>query len=235
MNGFIDIHCHILPGVDDGASGIDATREMLAAAYGSGTRMIVATPHFVPGQHNPPPAFLASALEQTRELANEIASDFRIELANELYMVPGALRLLQEKRVQTYDSRNLVLAEFDPGVDFTAMTEQLNQARYAGYRMILAHTERYRCLNEDRLQKLAECGVHMQMNAKTVTSVSFFARTTLKRLLRSELIDFIASDGHDPKHRPAVLQEAYTIVCDWCGKETAAGLFWHNYLNMITD
>ena len=114
MNKFIDMHCHILPHVDDGAVDIEETKKMLEIAYKDGIRYIIATPHFHPKRGSASWEEIKAQLKLVREEAKKIDEKFRIFIGNEIYFGQDVPELLSEKKVLTMNGRDYILVEFSP-------------------------------------------------------------------------------------------------------------------------
>ncbi len=209
MNGFIDIHSHIIPGVDDGAKDIQETRDMLKTAYNEGIRTIIATPHCKRGRYMTEIELIEEKLELVRNLAKEIDENFEIYLGNEIFGARGILDYLNDK-VITMAASKYVLIEFLPKEEYSTIRDVLYEFQTKGYIPILAHVERYEELRKDfeRTRDLNEMGIYFQVNASTISKFKGFKlRSFLKKLIAHNMIHFVATDGHDTKHRQSKLQE----------------------------
>ena len=149
MDNFIDMHVHILPGVDDGAEDIKEMEEMLKIAYSEGIRCIIATPHHHPRRGKESPEVLRKKAALLRKSAHEIDEHFRIYLGTEIFFGQDVLEKLKEGQILTMNRRNYVLVEFSPSEPFSYIKQSLQQLMMAGYEVILAHAERYRCLTDE--------------------------------------------------------------------------------------
>ena len=111
MEGFIDMHCHILPGVDDGAKDIKETKEMLRIAYEEGIRCIIATPHHHPKRGKESPKILRRQAKLVREAAHEIDEHFRIYLGTEIFFGQDVPDKLEAGEILSMNNRDYVLVE----------------------------------------------------------------------------------------------------------------------------
>ena len=127
MDNFIDMHVHILPGVDDGAEDIKEMEEMLKIAYSEGIRCIIATPHHHPRRGKESPEVLRKKAALLRKSAHEIDEHFRIYLGTEIFFGQDVLEKLKEGRILTMNRRNYVLVEFSPSEPFSYIKQSLQQ------------------------------------------------------------------------------------------------------------
>lgn len=202
----VDLHCHILPGVDDGAETLSDTRKLLAAERKSGVERFVFTPHFYPA-HDAPEAFLARRAEAAAQLrALPEAEGIEFRLGAEIAFTPFFERL-PLRRLAFGDSRYF-LVELDtryarPGVD-----EAIDWAVSEGFTPILAHVERYPYVAQDPtlLYRWVKAGALVQMNA------GYVLRGGRRRALQYAkwgMLHLLASDAHHPEYRPPNLSEGY--------------------------
>lgn len=212
--GFIDIHHHLLHGVDDGSQSLNMSLRMAKRAYEAGTRVIVATPHVTPGVERIPEETFQQRLEELRAACAKERMELRILLGAEILYTDMTCRLLAEGRVPTLAGTEYVLVEFMPGVRYDALYKALEGILRAGYLPVIAHMERYACLassprRAEMLKKELE-GVLFQMNNSTILGGrGFFSDLHTRRFLEEGLIDITASDAHNLRERPTRMLEAY--------------------------
>lgn len=200
----IDLHSHILPGLDDGPSTMEGSLELARAAVASGTRTILATPH-IDGHFGIGPeriaeglAELTGALEQAA-IPLEVRSGGEIAIWRLIDLDDAVLRAL----ALGGGPHVLVESPFSPVVgDFEPMVLDLQQR---GHRVLLAHPERCPAFQRDpgRLERLVQAGALAQVTAGSMAGAfgSTVRRFTVV-LLREELVHVVASDAHDDRQRP---------------------------------
>lgn len=196
----IDIHCHILPNIDDGAESLEDALEMARLAVYSGVTEIVATPHF---RGEP------EALEQLRlidqryhEMVNAL-DRWRIPLklhkGAEILCTPQTPEMAAAGTLPTIGNTRYVLTEFYFNESFGFMEETLSGIASHGYRPIIAHPERYRTIQHTphRAQAWVDQGFVMQLNKGSLLGTfGNRAEATANELLDLGLAHLIASDGH---------------------------------------
>lgn len=225
----IDIHCHILPGIDDGAADMETSLGMLKIASDDGITHIVATPHFT---HSERPTIedidrhvrlLREELDK-KGLAVKLLPGADIRLSYEL--IEG----IERNSIPTINGSRYFLLELPdiipPNLDNFLFTANLN-----GFVPIITHPERnYTLLSEpEKIEVLRDSGALLQLTAMSVTG-EFGNR--IKRLscmlLKKNHVDFIASDAHNINRRTPVLSRAYREVAGLIDEEAAKRLFFEN-------
>lgn len=228
---FVDIHCHILPELDDGAASLHDALEMAAMASADGTAIIVATPH-ADHRYEPLPAdeLLAKVDEFNSELARRSIP---------LCVLPGAdvhidaslPRKIQERQIMTLgDTGKYLLLEL-PHEIYVPFQELMFDLDAVGITTILSHPERNRGIQADPevLWPLVDQGCLMQVTAGSLLGeFGSEARKLSLRMIEHRLIHFIASDAHSPRRRNPLLQEAWRMVAKLTDRDYADQLFEHN-------
>lgn len=209
--GYIDIHTHILPGVDDGSSSMEETMKMLTAAYDEGVKTIVATPHYIPGRHNAGAERLREVYEQVCAEAAAVWPDLRIMLGNEIYYKDNAVNDLKSHRALTLAETDYVLVEFSVRSEYRTIFHAVRTLTEAGYRPIIAHVERYGCLYKkyDDIENLIDAGAYIQINTESLTGGFLDRRAAFcRRLLAEGYVYFLGSDCHDTGLRKPLMKTA---------------------------
>ena len=218
--GWVDLHVHYLPGVDDGPATLAETLAMLERAHRTGSRVMVATPHlysFVAESLRPDgvrEAF-AGLRDDLRRAAAEpehaFLAEMRFHVGAENLLGPELLGDLERERAVTLDETRNVLVELPPFLPFEPVRAALERIAGWGYVPVLAHVERYPMLMEqpEHLGELLSLGCVAQINAGTITGGSGrrIARQAV-RMLRDGAASIVASDGHNADQRPADLGAA---------------------------
>lgn len=218
-NGFIDLHTHILPGVDDGAKSMEETIRMLRMANEEQITTIIATPHFASGAKNTPVEKLREVLEQVQKEAVKINNEMTILLGNEIYYSASVLDALNTKQALTLAGSRYVLVEFSPGETYQTIFRGLGGLVRGGYLPVIAHVERYRCLyrNEDYINELINLGCYLQMNCDSISGGFLDPEAIYYRgLVKQGLIHFLGTDCHDDKVRTPRMKRAVKQLLKRC-------------------
>lgn len=212
----VDIHCHILPGVDDGSHSMSQSQRMLDLAWENGIRTIVATPHFMPEGRHPSPEKLYDLMDELREYVYLRQYGMEIYGGNEIYYHEEAVKLLEEGKILSLAGSSYVLVEFSPADDVRYIRNALAHLQSAGYDPIIAHVERYMSLCKkpyDRIGELRDMGVLIQVNAHSIEGkMGSVIKKTVHDLLKKRLVDFVATDAHSDRGRSHAIGDCARIL-----------------------
>lgn len=210
----IDIHCHILPGVDDGASDEQEMKEMLLMAYEEGIRSIIATPHYHGGMGRDDLIRREQALAAAVRTAKEIAPDFHIFPGAELYYSQQAMEEMKSGGAWTMNGSRYILVEFPVYVEYSYIRQAVQNLQYAGYLPILAHIERYTALGVlEHIEDLVGMGAYLQVNASSVIGKDGRkVKKYILQLLKERYIHFIGTDAHGSKERRPLLKKCAAYI-----------------------
>ena len=213
MNQITDMHCHILPGLDDGSRSMEETMEALREASRQGITSVIATPHYYPGRYEPDAGEVLHAWRQVKQRIRLERIPVTLYPGQECFYYSGLVEQLEEGEVLTLAGSLYVLVEFDPDSPYLQLVQGLTALQQSGYYPILAHFERYRCLRDlERLYELRQRGILLQMNFDALLlRDSVFHRNPWRQLAAEGLADFFGSDCHGMEFRPYRVQEA----CRW--------------------
>ena len=238
MDRFIDMHCHILPALDDGAGNMEKTREMLQIAYEEGIREIIATPHFFASKKS-------ASVEQIEDMIYEVERQmqqwgFEIKLypGNEIYYRSEVPDLLEEGKIATLAGSRYVLVEFDPVTEYSYLRDGILKLDSYGYIPILAHTERYECLwkKKEKLQRVKDHGGLIQVNASSFQGGMFDEMAKRARyLMKNDLLDFIGTDAHSTGKRSPRMKETASYLYKKLGSKKADRILVENPKAVIED
>ena len=163
----VDIHCHILPGVDDGATDMETSKAMIREAYKQGVRYMIATPHYRPEMFEPSMSKVISVYRKMRTYAAKIGIDLR--LGCEYYRNDQIIYHLDNKLRPTMLGGKYVLTEFSTNDSFITIRNCIYELIVRGYHPIIAHVERYFCCQElEKILELRTLGAKIQVNADAV-------------------------------------------------------------------
>jgi protein-tyrosine phosphatase len=227
----IDIHNHILHGVDNGSVSLLQTKNMLKIAFSQGVRRIIATPNYGVGCVNPTIHDLYKKLEVVQEEAKKINSNFLIELGNEVYYSDDLIEHLRKNKALTLAGTKYVLVSFASSIDYKTLKTGLHRLLIHGYYPILSQIEKYDCLylNYSDINELIQLGVCMQMNSASVLGNIFNKKTNYcKQLIGYELVHFIATDAHSDTLRVPTMKESYELISKKYAPHIAYQIFYEN-------
>lgn len=215
MEGFIDIHSHILPRLDDGAQSMEQTISMLKLAELEGIRSIIATPHYQEGRMMSSIDKMEERIEQVRAELHKANCSIRLELGCEIYYSHDSVKLLLDKLIPTMAKSRYILVEFSPLAELRYIKSGLQELIFEGYMPILAHAERYQNLtkNISQIEDLIDLGAYIQVNAMSITGeMGYRVKKLTRKMLKEGLIHFIATDTHNDTKRPPKIKKCANII-----------------------
>ena len=192
----IDIHNHILYGVDDGSKDLDMSLAMLKEEMEQGVTLVYLTPH--QNQQTLTGPLLKERYQSFLEELKEKGIDMDIRLGAEIYYYPGLKQDLLSGKALTMDESKYVLVEFSTRTE-TNVSEIVYELVMAGFTPIIAHIERYPYLKKEDYFDIKEAGGLIQINSSSFSH--FSSRGLIKYLLKNDLVDYVATDAHDTSRR----------------------------------
>jgi protein-tyrosine phosphatase len=200
----VDMHSHVLPGIDDGAQNVEESVFLIKRMMELGIKKIIATPHIMIDFYRNTPETINEALTLLR---NELAVqgiDIQVEAGAEHYFDETFEPRVDEGKLVPFGD-NYVLYEYSFINQPPNWFEVMQKILQAGYKPILAHPERYTYLSTDTMSMMRSWGCNMQMN--TISLTGYYGRDIKKRaeeMVDLKLVDFISSDMHHPRHADAL-------------------------------
>lgn len=229
--GYTDVHCHILPQVDDGSQSMEETMEMLRIAADSGITSMIVTPHYKKGRVGIPREKIGSLLQQVRERAEEEGIPIRLYPGTEIYYNSSLEEKLENGWLSRMNDTDFVLVEFGPMESFPYIRNAIEDIFSLGYRPIIAHVERYDCMLDkvDHVRTIHDMGCLVQVNAGSVTgNYGFRVRHFIRKLLKERLVEFVGTDAHGVSERPPEMSKCADLIYKKCEKEYADAILFGN-------
>jgi len=190
-NGFVDIHSHILPGIDDGAKDVEDSLKLISKMKKIGISKIIGTPHIYPGVYNNSFETISKAFDKIDN------TELDISFAAEYFICEEMIKEIEKKSLLTIKNK-YVLVE----TNFMSLPKNffdiIFKLRTNGYQPIIAHPERYTYLSLEQFFKLKKIGCQFQLNLFTTTG--FYGLRVLdlaNKLINKKLINFVGSDIHN--------------------------------------
>lgn len=207
----VDMHCHVLPGVDDGPTTMEETLETLRTAQRQGIKAMIVTPHFHPGRYVVTADRVLETLRRVRRVAADEGIDLKLYPGQECYYYSGLIGELESGNVLTMNGTRYVLVEFENETQYSTITFAVRELRDSGYKPIIAHFERYQCLyqKKERLEELRRSGAKLQLNfGRLIEKGNILHPNQWRKLLRDGYVDFLGSDTHGMRFRPLHVDRA---------------------------
>ena len=214
----VDIHTHILPGVDDGADDYNEAYEMLRVAAHNGTTDIVLTPHFLADQMRCSglgKAELQKRFSEFKSAAQTAMPEVNLYFGAELFGVSNIEDVIEADEIITIDNSNYLLTEFDFEDNPNRALEITEALKGAGYKVIIAHPERYNFIQQNPrlIVPFLENGASLQLNAQSVLGGNgYIAQDVALSFLENNFAAVIASDSHSSAYRTPDLSEIYSFI-----------------------
>ena len=223
----IDLHCHVLPGIDDGAKTIDESLSLIRAAIDNGITHMMCTPHIQTGIYDNTLENIAEVFDQLARQVVQQSLNIQLAFAAEVRICPEIMILAKQGKlpfIGRWQEKDVLLLEL-PHSHVPAGTEQLiNWLHKNGIIAMIAHPERNRDILADfsKFKQLARTGCLFQITAASVCGDFGESVQQLSyKLLLENLATIMATDAHSVKRRPPKLAEAKAVVAELIGQERA--------------
>ena len=232
----LDLHAHILPGIDDGADTIEESIQMCEMAYKDGIRTIVATPHIGKFQNSK-----EIILKKTHELKDELLArqiDINLFCGADLEFTAEVLDFANNNSLVTINNSRYLLLDIPNSLLPPNVERHINSLLEKGIVPIISHPERCIQIQEDLgiLYRVIKLGVVVQITAASITGkMGSHAESAVLTILKHNLAHVIATDTHGINKRPPVLSEAVNIASGIIGRDLALAMVTTNPQNIIDD
>lgn len=201
--GFVDIHSHLLPGIDDGAKDLKDSIALISKMYSYGIKNFITTPHVLGDVYPNSSTLIKEKLSEVKiELSNRGLNDISIKAAAE-YMMDEQFSLLLEKNDILTLKDNYILVEMSYFNAPLNLYEILFEIQLKGYKPVLAHPERYNFYHNDfnNYYKLKKTGCLFQLNLLSLTEqYGKGVQKVYYKLLKENMYDFVGTDTHHQNH-----------------------------------
>jgi protein-tyrosine phosphatase len=228
---FVDIHCHVLPELDDGASSWDQALAMAEMAVADGIATIIATPHQLGNHAKNSGETIHTATAEFQRFLEQRHVPLQVLPGADVRIEPDLLRNIRSGEVLTLgDRRRHLLLELPHDI-YVPLDRLLDDLQTAGVVGVLSHPERNRgLLNQPGvLRPLVERGCLLQVTAGSLTGAfGSHVQKFASSLVEQGLVHFVATDAHAVKIRPPVLSAAFARVADLAGENVAIELCCRN-------
>lgn len=225
--GMIDLHSHLLPGVDDGAQTLDESLALARLAVEDGIRISVLTPHVHPGRYENVRSDLLPRLASFQEALTAAGISLQLRLGGEVRLGIESLELLLDGEVPflgEVDGYRVMLLEFPHQMIPVGSQQFIEKLRQLKVRPLLAHPERNKAImaQPERLAGLLEAGCWLQLTAGSIAGrFGDASRLVAKRILENGWAHVIATDAHNLQHRPPLLREGFQAAAAIVGEAEA--------------
>ena len=227
MNKLIDLHCHLLPGIDDGSDNLAMSLAMARMASSDGITTIACTPHILPGVYNNTGPQIRAAVAELQQRISEAGIPITVVTGADVHIAPDlGIQLSQGRALTLNDSRYLLL-EPPHHLLPPRLEDLVFGLQTAGYVPVITHPERLSWIEGgfDLIKRFVNNSVLMQITGGSL--LGEFGRRPrywAERMLDEGLCHLLATDAHKTDRRVPRLSEAYLLVAKRLGEEEAANL-----------
>lgn len=234
----IDLHSHILPGIDDGSPDLETSLDMARMAVAAGTQVLACTPHVTPGIYDNTAATIFSSINALRSALKEAQIPLHLVAGCDAHVRPDMVEFVgSDLHYRLHGTRYFLFEPphhvIPPQID--GLAERLVKA---GFVPVLTHPERLSWIGKryDILEKLNAVGCLIQVTAGSFTgNFGSRARDLALRLLEEGRVDIIASDAHNLTSRPPTMDKARDLVAELVGEEVAQDMVRERPLQILRN
>ena len=194
-----DMHSHLIPGIDDGVKDIETAISLIRKMKDLGFKKLITTPHIMADIYRNNPTIINEGLKRLRKSVMMAGIDIQLEAAAEYQVDDGLIDILQKNELMSFGDQYVVIE-----LPYYSAPENLNEVIFemqvAGYKIILAHPERYMYWHNklSKLEELKGKDVYFQLNTISLSGYySYPTRKMARRLIQGGMIDFLGSDLHN--------------------------------------
>ncbi|MEM6583718.1 MAG: CpsB/CapC family capsule biosynthesis tyrosine phosphatase [Pseudomonadota bacterium] len=226
----IDLHCHLLPGVDDGPETLEESLELCRIAVEDGITHAITTPHIHPGRWNNTRSSIRQACDALRVVLIQQDIPLNLGFAAEVRVTDGIMQQIAEREIPFYgavDGYQIMLLEFPHGRIVPGSEKLVRWLLKHRVRPMIAHPERNKQVMKDpsQLQPFIDIGCWFQVTAGSLTGrFGQSAQATAEQLLDQDVVTVVASDGHNTTARRPIIAEAYDYLGQHYGDDRARRL-----------
>lgn len=199
----IDLHSHLIPGIDDGAKTMEDSISLIRGLRDLGLKKIITSPHIMSGGYNNTPEIILAGRDKVRAVIKANNIDVEFDAWAEYYLDETIMPKIEQRSLLTMGD-NYVLVELSYLIKSHSAASYFYAMITNGYKVVLAHPERYPYYHGNNLEEyeiLKDHGVYFQLNIASLTGTyGQAARSTAEAMIDRNMIDFLATDLHNDRH-----------------------------------
>jgi protein-tyrosine phosphatase len=223
----IDLHSHILPGIDDGAHDLAASLAIARMAVADGIQVMACTPHFMPGMYDNESNDVRHRVASLQQSLIEADINLSLVVGCDAHIRPDFLACLRDGKILRLNDSRYVLFEPPHNIVPQRLEDLLFNITVSGYVPVLTHPERLKWIEQQfpLMESLVRAGVWMQITTGSLTG-RFGSRPKYwaERMLSSGMVRILATDAHNLTSRPPIMSEAFAIAEAELGLDEARNL-----------
>jgi protein-tyrosine phosphatase len=234
----IDLHCHMLPGIDDGAPDRQTAVAMARCAVADGIRVTACTPHIYPGMYENTRAGIERAIEALRQVLAEEGIELQLVIGADTHLAPDLAGGIRDGRVPTLNNSRYLLLEPPHHSVPPRFEESVFALRAGGIIPVITHPERLSWIETHFpvFERLAQAGAWMQLTSGSLTG-RFGKRPQYwgEKMLDLGMVHILATDSHHIDRRPPLLAEGREAAAKRVGEEESWNLVLHRPQGILND
>ncbi len=234
----IDLHCHLLPGIDDGSRDVGQSLEMARIAVAEGVTVVACTPHMTPGVYDNEGPDVRARVEALQAEIDNAGICLQVVAGADVHVAPDLVARLRSGLALSLNGSRYVLLETPHHVAPPRLEALVFDLMSAGYVPVFTHPERLTWIdrNYDLIKRLFQSGVWMQITAGSITGrFGVRPRYWAERMLDEGIVHVVATDAHDPVHRPPLFGEAYDALTRRVGEAEANNMVVYRPYGVLND
>lgn len=236
LEKMIDLHCHLLPGIDDGASSLEESLALARIAVNNHITHAILTPHIHPGRYTNTRSSIQDVFNRFKAEIDKQKINLRLGFAAEVRLCPEIISMVEENQIPfygDYQGQQIMLLELPPNQIPLGCEKLIQWLLDRNIRPMIAHPERNKAINNhfDKILPFVEMGCLFQITASSVAGLfgSRAEKSSIK-FLEKEWVTVIASDAHHQEHRPPRLDHGRAAAAKIIGEVSAQQLVYDNPL-----
>jgi protein-tyrosine phosphatase len=211
----IDIHSHILPGIDDGSKSMTMSLEILSGLEEQGITDVICTPHYINETNQVSPSWKnQELLNRLKQKAEEKGLKIKLYLGNEIYIDRDISKLIRSKKIAPLATSKYILVELPISGVFQQYEDILLNLKQKGWKVILAHPERYHSFQKDykKVEEMNRIGILLQCNLGSfIGQFGKAAKKTAQKMAKDKLIYCVGTDIHHPRDYNEIAKAKKTL------------------------
>ena len=219
-----DLHCHMLPGIDDGATDLDTAIAMARIAEQDGITHLACTPHIYPGLYENNGEGIKKAMQAFQLILDDNGIKLKLSYAADAHMVPELLDGLRTGRIPTINGSKYFLLEPSHHVAVPRFVDTVFNITASGFTPLITHPERLSWVGEhyDEFYECVKNGAWIQLTSGSVSGrFGEEAQFWSQKMLEDGIVHVLATDAHNLKQRAPYLKEGEEAAAQWVGEEEA--------------
>lgn len=236
----IDLHCHLLPNIDDGPSSLDEALRMARMAVENGVTKVVLTPHIHPGRYDNNIDSITAAFEEFKNVLKQAHIPLALNMAAEVRIGPEVIPLIEKHQIPWLGNLNgyqLLLLEFPHSHIPVGSENFVKWCLARKIRPVIPHPERNKDVIRDlhKIKPFVEMGCLLQITAGALTGVfGYYAKRRARQLLKKGWVSFLGSDAHNTLRRIPNLEPGRKVAQAIIGEEASWKLVRDNPESILT-